>query len=263
MPEEETIILNITRDDLSPEILCNHIYTNNEVNTYWTDDWSSGFYSSLAKAGFIATSIMHEDLGAVLLPEIQFDYAVLDWRNLHISRKIKKIINSGFLENEEVYLTLNPDLTTVLEGINNYHEENWLIPEYRNLLNEISKNKTSDISPFAVELWQGRTKRLVAGEIGYAIGGVYTSLSGFCIRESGLPNWGTIQLVMLSQVLENSGFEFWNLGHPYMDYKTALGANVLDRRTFLQRWFCGINQSINSDDLLNNHFYCDVLRKQF
>ena len=51
-----------------------------------------------------------------------------------------------------------------------------------------------------------------AGELGYAVGRVYVSLSGFFHRER--PEWnhfGKLQLVMLAQRLEAAGFEFWNL----------------------------------------------------
>ena len=57
------------------------------------------------------------------------------------------------------------------------------------------------------------------------------SLLGLVLEASPI-----VQLVMLARRLEASGFEFWNLGHPYMDYKTKLGAEVLPRTRFLPRW---------------------------
>jgi len=63
------------------------------------------------------------------------------------------------------------------------------------------------------------------------------SLSGFFRRER--PEWnhfGKLQMVLLARRLEAAGFAFWNLGHPYMEYKTLLGAKVLSRADFLSRW---------------------------
>ncbi len=53
---------------------------------------------------------------------------------------------------------------------------------------------------------------LVAGEIGYTFGTTYTSLTGFYDKK--VPNAGKLQLVLLSKWLEQSGYTFWNFGHP-------------------------------------------------
>ena len=74
------------------------------------------------------------------------------------------------------------------------------------------------------------------GEVGYQIGGIYTSLSGFCLRDDNHKNWGTLQLVLLAQLLSRRGFSFWNMGHAEMVYKKRLGACVLSRADFLVRW---------------------------
>lgn len=77
-------------------------------------------------------------------------------------------------------------------------------------------------------------QRLIAGEIGYLIGRVYTSLSGFY----ELPDAGTVQLVCLGRWLELKGYAFWSLGHcysPCMDYKRQLGHRVYPRKDFLRK----------------------------
>jgi len=76
----------------------------------------------------------------------------------------------------------------------------------------------------------------LAGEIGYIIGSTYTSLSGFSIKEKQYSNWGKLQMVLLSKYLDTNNFSFWNLGHPYMQYKLDMGAKVLSRIEFLERW---------------------------
>ena len=83
---------------------------------------------------------------------------------------------------------------------------------------------------------------LVAGELGYTTGSVYTSLSGFCTRsDREWRHFGNLQLLLLAKALETRGYAFWNLGHPGMAYKRALGAQTLPRRKFLARWLEAID----------------------
>jgi hypothetical protein len=80
----------------------------------------------------------------------------------------------------------------------------------------------------------------IAGEIGFSIGGVYTSLSGWT-GERSTHSVGTCQLVLLGRWLQRRGYAFWSLGHcysPEMDYKRQLGHRIYERhqfRTLLKR----------------------------
>lgn len=85
---------------------------------------------------------------------------------------------------------------------------------------------------------------MIAGELGIIIGRTYTSLSGFSNREKCYRNYGTAQLVLLAQYLEQNGFAFLNLGQPYMPYKLNLGAKVYDRDIFLTRWLKAIQEKL-------------------
>ena len=90
--------------------------------------------------------------------------------------------------------------------------------------------------PAAAPAATAPTSMLLAGEIGYSIGKVYTSLSGFNVRSDAAV--GTVQLVLLGRWLEQRGYAFWSLGHcysPEMDYKRRLGHRVLPRHAFLDR----------------------------
>lgn len=60
-----------------------------EENYYWSDDYSPEFYIEAAKSGFITTSMYFEDR-FILLPEIQYEYAILDFDEIKIPRKVKK-----------------------------------------------------------------------------------------------------------------------------------------------------------------------------
>jgi len=74
----------------------------------------------------------------------------------------------------------------------------------------------------------------LAGEIGFSIGHVYTSLSGWT-GERTSEAVGTAQLMLLGRWLRRRGYAFWSLGHcysPEMDYKRQLGHRIYTREQF-------------------------------
>ncbi len=208
-----------------------YIYPNKELNYYWSDDFSPQFYQKLATAGFITTTMYDMQDKLVLLPEIQFDYAVLDFSNLHISKKVKKLLKTKTYE-----FRLNHNLKAVLDAIENYHETSWVVEEYKTILINLSQQNSDQFQIMSIELYDTKTNRLIAGEVGYKIGATYTSLTGFFTKEKTYNNWGKLQLVLLGQYLEKNHYDFWNLGHASLQYKIDLGAHVLNREQFLQRW---------------------------
>jgi len=219
----------ILRDD---EYFRINISQNMTNNYYWSDDWSTSFYISLAKKGFISTSYDTKG-GLVLLPELQFDYAILDFKDLHISNKVKKLI----LKDDYVFLQ-NANFNDILASIEEAHKYNWLKDEYKELLLELyqTNNKKNNFEITSFELRDKFSDKLIAGEVGYIIGKTYTSLSGFSNRDKKYNNYGTLQMVILAKYLQAKGFLFWNLGHPHMEYKKKLGAKVYTREEFLKRW---------------------------
>jgi Leu/Phe-tRNA-protein transferase len=199
---------------------------------YWSDDWSKEFYIDLARAGFISTTYDTKE-GLILLPELQYNYAILDFENLHISKKVKKLM----IENSYKFC-INSRFNEVLERLCDQHKYNWLKEEYAELLKNlhISNDEKRDFKIISFELVCQNSNELIAGEVGYIIGKTYTSLSGFSSREKKYANYGTLQLVLLAKYLENNNFEFWNLGHPHMEYKHKLGCVTYSRDKFLKRW---------------------------
>ncbi len=223
----------IRKEDLeNTDFICEYIYNNTKVNYYCSDDFSQEFYIKLAKLGFISTSIYYNDI-LYLLPEMQFEYALLDFKDLHISKKVKKL-----LKNDDYIFLENYSLEEVLEKINDFHKkDNWLRDKYKDLILELESYRGDDFKINSFELRHKETKELIAGEIGYSINNIYTSLTGFCSKEKKYNNYGKLQLVLLAQYLEKNNYKFWNLGHPYMQYKFDLGAKEYKRMDFLQRWF--------------------------
>lgn len=223
---------------LDETFLRERVYPDLEATYYWSSSWDPDFYVGLARAGFISISYEHPTLGTLLLPEIQNAYAVLDWDDLHVSRKLRKLLRSGRLEHEGLELRIVDRCERVIGRLIAYHgDATWLTPPYRALLSQLPTGECAEFALHSVELWSTRRNELVAGELGYSIGSTYTSLSGFCRRSDR--EWrhlGTLQMVWLARVLREGGYAFWNMGHPSLAYKDALGARTLPRPRFLARW---------------------------
>jgi Leu/Phe-tRNA-protein transferase len=100
-------------------------------------------------------------------------------------------------------------------------ERSWLFPP---LLNSLSDLSTYLRGVHSVEVWDKDSGDLVAGEIGYSVGSIYTSMTGF-YSKSGC---GTIQMAVLGKLLEKEGFKVWDLGMS-MPYKIDLGARTIER----------------------------------
>jgi len=157
----------------------------------------------------------------------------LDFKDLHISRKVNTLLNK-----KDLQLEISQDINEVVEQINASHKNCWLTPRYFEML-KATQGLDNNFELISVGIRDNG--KLIAAEIGYIIGQTYTSLSGFSSREKKYCNYGTAQLVLLAQYLEKNEFEFWNLGQSYMTYKLALGAKIYERQAFLKRWFEAIH----------------------
>ncbi|WP_419763754.1 MAG: hypothetical protein ACNI28_08090 [Arcobacter sp.] len=202
-----------------------------QENYYAYEYFSPTMYIKLAKAGFISTTATLANKKTYLLPEIQFDYAVLYFENLHISKKVKKLI-----QKDDFIFVKNKNLNLVLESIDNFHKDSWINKEYKEMLLDIYSNKQDNFELLSFEIYSKDYSTLIAAEIGYTIGSVYTSLTGFSIRSKKYNNYGKLQLVLLGKYLQHKNYKFWNLGHACLQYKLDLGAIILKRDAFLEQW---------------------------
>lgn len=227
------------------------IWRNLRQAYYVTPCWHAEFYVGLAYSGFISVSqAVPARCGGesipLLIPEIQRSYGVLHYRNLHIERNVAK-------RAARYELRFDTSFDAVLSALCEYHDNCWLLPEYCALLRALHKRGRvpvpngaagAQFEVHSVELFDTVDGSLVAGEVGYAIGSLFTSLTGF--TRAGHPSAGKIQLAALACVLERAGSSLWNLGHPpreandrqpaSMLYKREIGVTVMPRRAFLRSW---------------------------
>jgi Leu/Phe-tRNA-protein transferase len=233
---QDAIYQILPEDVLDPERL-RMIYRGPET-FYCSDDWSPEFYILLAKAGFISICVTHPVVGEILIPQIQSGYAVLDWENRHCERSMRRWQRSAAFANQNYRLSLDHDLEEIIAGIQKTHgDENWLEGRYVELLRQLADTDLGANFRLTATGLLARDGELIAGEVGYEIGKVYTSLTGFFHRGNRLDNHaGKLQLHLLAGELESRGFAFWNLGQPEMAYKIQFGAEVVPREDFLERW---------------------------
>lgn len=217
------------QDVTNQRTLHEKIYPDICTDYYWSNDFSPEYYIAQAKAGLVATTECHEG-EELLLPEMLFAYALLDFGDLHISRKAKKLLGKKKLQ-----LEISQNLNEVFEGLGRRHRHNWLTLRY---LDTLKATQGLDENFHTISALIRENGEVIAGEIGYTVDKTYTSLSGFSSQEKRYRNYGTAQLVLLAKYLEENSFAFWNLGQPYMAYKFALGARIYERKEFLERWNC-------------------------
>lgn len=140
-------------------------------------------------------------------------------------------------------MSVNRNVDNVIASCLEQHKPCWLYPPLRNAISDLCSNKFQlpnkcPVKVISIELWD--TKRLVAGELGYIVGTVYTSLTGFCIKhdhsgeKKGNVAYGTVQLYALAGLLKKIGCGMWDLGM-FIEYKGSMGAENIPRDQFVNR----------------------------
>jgi hypothetical protein len=220
----------ISLGDISNKnILRNQIYPDLSKDYYWSDDFTTKFYIELAKAGFITIGLEYQE-SQLLLPQIQFHYALLEHKDLHISRHIQKLLHKDCFS-----FSVNQRFHEVVAKIKEFHLDCWIHAKYERLLYGLHENRFEDFELISSELTDPKTNECICGEIGYLCNGIYTGLTKFSSRKKCYSGWGNLQRVLLTKYLDSVGIALSNLGHPYMQYKIDLGAIIYPRRLFLEK----------------------------
>jgi hypothetical protein len=242
-------ILEITADQLRSPRFEQEVLPNLARTFYWTLEWRPELYVALASAGFISTGYVEDGMD-ILLPELQQAYAVLDWQRRRRLPALRRLLRRGQLADGGYTLKVSGDpgaVADVMGGIQRaYGVSCWLCHSYRYLMllladiGVMSSGAGGEFQLVATVLCHG-DGTMLGGELGYTIGAVYTSLTGFLDRRDPRHrNLGKVQLAALGALLERRGYAFWNLGHPHMPYKIEMGAAILPRAAFLERWRAGL-----------------------
>lgn len=199
----------------------------------WTLDFEPNFFCELAYEGFLSTSLEiragPDFMLQVMLPWIAQKRSSLDFVDIHISHQVRK-------RAKRYTMTVDTAYDEVMLGCIHQHGEGWLYRGLRWLLRRLFKESYSgsrdiQVGVHSFELWDA-DGRLVAGDLGYTVGGVYTSMTGFRLKES--QGAGDVQLVLTAGLLQKMGYLWWDLGM-VMRYKAGLGARVITRDAFVTR----------------------------
>ena len=222
-----------------PKFANRFVAADGDIAYCWSLSFDLGFFARLCFEGFLSICSFPQKLVPVLMPWIDPERAVMEFGAMHVSKVLVK-------RSKHYRMTVNADLDGVVAGCVKQHGESWLWPPMQELLRNGFRSPDELISSFGAaapaglkqsgfrvvtfELWDKRTNKLVAGDLGYVVGRCYTSMSGF--RSPDTKGCGTIQLVGTYALLKRCGFAWWDLGM-VMDYKKELGAKVVQRKQFI------------------------------
>jgi len=146
---------------------------------------------------------------------------VLKKENLHVPKRTRQ-------RAKKFDVSVNLAFEAVVEKCVQIKGENWLCKPLRQSFIEMHKSPQKYLSKLiSFELWEG--DQLVAGEIGFVMGLMYTSLTGFYL----VKGTGTIQLCATGQLLREAGILWWDFEMAHK-YKLELGAHEIPRQEWVQ-----------------------------
>mmetsp|Transcript_8977 Transcript_8977/g.14932 ORF Transcript_8977/g.14932 Transcript_8977/m.14932 type:complete len:331 (+) Transcript_8977:91-1083(+) len=198
----------------------------------WSLDFDPNFFCELAYEGFLSTGVelpFSEPPLQILLPWIDPKRNSLDFLETHVSHQVRK-------RAKRYTMTVDTAFDEVMLGCIWQHGEGWLYRGVRWLLRTLFQrgytgSQDIHVGVHSFELWDSEGQ-LVAGDLGYTVGGVYTSMTGF--RRQHTQGAGDVQLVLTAALLRKMGYDWWDLGM-VMKYKAKLGARVITREAFIER----------------------------
>ena len=233
-------------------------YLRNVLTHYHGDFFATGqtdviIFVQVMSEGFLPIAAKYSPTGncadddgengtTIVLPKLHRHRCVISpLSDLHVSKSIRK-------KAKKYRLTINRDLDAVVACCHRQHGTNWLYPEVVDAFRTIcakgaqgmsamvfddSKSPSSPIGScpvrlYSVEIYSVRSGDLVAGELGYTVGSIYTSLTGFTVEDGA----GSVQLAALGVLLSECGFSTWDLGMD-MESKRRIGAKLMPRVEFV------------------------------
>mmetsp|Transcript_5460 Transcript_5460/g.12448 ORF Transcript_5460/g.12448 Transcript_5460/m.12448 type:complete len:371 (+) Transcript_5460:172-1284(+) len=234
-------------DEADPNALLPR-YLFRHVRHYHDDFYVSRSFDPQLVVQLMAEGFLPIATKGYLLPKLHVERCVLQLNpqsNLHISKSTRK-------KSKRFVLSVNESFDKVVAGCHKQHGTNWLYPpivaSFRAIHqrtidpnnggvnamimanNSIQPQDTTPVRFYTVEVWNAETGALAGGELGYSVGGIYSSLTGFSNEDAA----GSVQLVALGKLLTKCGFEYWDLGMD-LEYKRRLGAGMIRRAEFVSK----------------------------
>ncbi len=195
------------------------------------NNFTQDFVYKFVSLGYMPMGITIDNQDWLLIKHHR-ERCVMELRDMHISKKLLKQSKKYKIS---VDLAFEECLNKIVEK---YKDDEWIVPSLQKLFLEIHNNPMTKMRLHSFELWN-TSDELIAGEIGYAIGGNYTSLSGFH-KEN---NSGKIQMYATANILKLLGFEWWDLGME-LEYKRKFGANIISGDVFSVKYLQEANKNI-------------------
>ena len=204
-------------------------YLKQFINPYHDEFCFTRIYHFRLVAALMMEGFLPIATEGVILPKLHKQRCVISLPDsLHVSKSIRK-------KSKKFRFTVNQSFDRVVEECRRQHGPRcWLYPELVRVFREIfdagqvnsviipsnttsgnSRNRSSRPVPrkeapvrlYSIEVWNDETGDLAAGELGYTVGSIYTSLTGFSAQNSA----GSVQLAALGRLLCTLGFSLWDL----------------------------------------------------
>jgi len=215
-------------------------YLKQFVNPYHDEFCFTRIYHHRLVAALMMEGFLPIATEGVILPKLHHERCVISLpQALHVSKSTRK-------KSKKFRLTVNQSFDRVVDECRKQHGPNcWLYPELVRVFKEIkdagqvdslvdpyssstSSRKIAPVRLYSIEVWNDESGALVAGELGYTVGSIFTSLTGFSAQDSA----GSVQLASLGRLLGKMGFQLWDLGMD-MEYKQGLGSHLMKRKEFI------------------------------
>jgi Leu/Phe-tRNA-protein transferase len=223
--------------DYVPQYLKPYVYPYHGEFCY-TPLFKPQFIAQLMAEGFLPVATR-----GMLLPKLHLQRSVIQLpHELHVSKSVRK-------KAKRFSISVNADFERVIQGCHEQHGSHcWLYPPLVQAFREMTAQGKIEATPmnpqtnkpfpdrtwtvrlYTIEVWNVETGALAGGELGYTVGSIYTSLTGFTKEDSA----GSVQLVALGRLLIERGFHLWDLGMD-MEYKRGIGAKLMPRETFVRQ----------------------------
>jgi Leu/Phe-tRNA-protein transferase len=199
-------------------------------------DVSVSAVEAACRHGFMPMGLVYRG-EEILLVKCHLLRCVADPATVHVPANTRRYARG-------MRLAVDRSPAETLAAIDGSHPDSWLTPRLQAALLDLvgvgvgvgvgidrSGSAAGRVRVFTIELIDDSDGSSVAWEVGYAVGTVYTSLTGAHRRNGS----GWVQMIALATLLYEAGFTMWDLGME-IDYKLRLGCRRLGREAFLRAY---------------------------